>query len=478
MGMRSKNPGMDYISTRGQAPAAAFEDVLLAGLAPDGGLYVPREWPSLSQDNIAAFKGQSYADVAAVVMAPFTGEAFTQSQLREMAGDVYGRFDSPEVAPLTQVGDEDYILELYHGATLAFKDFAMQLLGAMFDEVLARRDKRLTIIAATSGDTGAAAIEALRPCERVDVVVLHPEGRVTEVQRRIMTTVDAPNVHNIAVQGSFDDCQAIVKRLFADEDFVAKVSLGGVNSINWARLAAQTVYYFTSHAAIAETDEAVNYVVPTGNFGDVFAGYVAKRMGLNVGRLAVATNANDILHRAMTTGDYAPAGVMPTTSPSMDIQVASNFERLLYDVTGRDGASLKARMEAFAQDRAMHLTEAERGAIAEDFVSYATGEEETLAEIADHYKATGSLIDPHTAVGRCAAKILRDRGALSGKVVALSTAHPAKFPEAVEKAADVAPQLPPAYADLFDRPETMIRSSNETEAVRSVILERVRAVQA
>lgn len=469
---------MDYISTRGAAPAAGFEDVLLAGLAPDGGLYAPRDWPKLSEDAIAGFRGAAYADVAAAVMATFTGDAFTEAELLAMARDVYGRFDHPDVAPLTQVGDEDYILELYHGATLAFKDFAMQLLGAMFDAALARRDRRLTIIAATSGDTGAAAIEALRPCARADVVVLHPEGRVTEVQRRIMTTVDAPNVHNIAVKGSFDDCQAIVKRLFADEAFVEKVSLGGVNSINWARLAAQTVYYFTSCAAVAGPGEAVSYVVPTGNFGDVFAGYVAKRMGLNIGRLAVATNANDILHRAMTTGDYAPATVTPTASPSMDIQVASNFERLLYDVSGRDGAAMKARMAAFAETRAMRLSQSERAAIAQDFVSYATGEAETLAEIRAHYEATGALIDPHTAVGRAAAKALRDRGALAGKVVTLSTAHPAKFPTSVEKATGQSPQLPPAYADLYDRPETMIRTPNDAGAVRAVILERARAARA
>ena len=468
---------MDYISTRGAAPAAAFEDVLLAGLAPDGGLYVPENWPTLPADIIAGFEDMAYADVAAAVMAPFAGDAFSEARLADMARDVYGRFGHPDVAPLTQVGDEDYILELYHGTTLAFKDFAMQLLGAMFDDVLSRRDRRLTIIAATSGDTGAAAIEALRPCARVDVVVLHPEGRVTEVQRRIMTTVDAPNVHNIAVKGSFDDCQAIVKRLFADEAFVEQVSLGGVNSINWARLAAQTVYYFTAHAAIAGAGEAVNYVVPTGNFGDVFAGYVAKRMGLKVGRLAVATNANDILHRAMTTGDYAPAQVMPTASPSMDIQVASNFERLLYDVSGRDGAAMKARMAAFAETRAMRLSEAERAAIAEDFVSYATGEAETLAEIRAHYEATGTLIDPHTAVGRCAAKALREQGALSGKVVTLSTAHPAKFPASVEEATGASPALPPAYADLYDRPEKMIRAANDADAIRAVILERVRAAR-
>ena len=466
---------MQYISTRGAAPAAVFEDVLLAGLAPDGGLYVPQDWPVLPEETIAGFEDRSYAQVAASVLAPFTGEAFGEADLLAMASDVYGRFDHPDVAPLTQVGEEDYILELFHGRTLAFKDFAMQILGAMFDAVLARRNRRLTIIAATSGDTGAAAIEALRPCDRVDVVVLHPEGRVTQVQRRIMTTVDAPNVHNIAVEGSFDDCQAIVKRLFADEAFVETVSLGGVNSINWARLAAQTVYYFTAHAALAGPGERVSFVVPTGNFGDVFAGYVAKRMGLGVARLAVATNANDILHRAMTTGDYAPARVTPTASPSMDIQVASNFERLLYDVAGRDGAAMKARMEAFADARAMRLTEAERAAIAKDFVSYATGEEETLAEIRAHYEETRTLIDPHTAVGRGAAKALRASGALSGKIVTLSTAHPAKFPASVERATGVCPELPPAYADLYDRPEKMIRTQNDVEAVRAVILERVRA---
>ena len=463
---------MKYQSTRGGAKSAAFEDVLLAGLASDGGLYVPTGWPGLTRSEIAAIAGMTYADAAAAIMARFCGEAFSEAELREMAQEVYGRFDAADVAPVVHVAGEDYILELFHGPTLAFKDFAMQLLGRMFDAVLARRNERLTVIAATSGDTGAAAIEALKPCKRVDVVVLHPEGRVTEVQRRIMTTVDAPNVCNIAVEGSFDDCQAIVKTLFADEDFVGRVGLGGVNSINWARLAAQIVYYFTAYAAVAVDNEQVSFVVPTGNFGDVFAGYVARRMGLSIGRLAVATNANDILHRAMTTGAYAPAGVTPTASPSMDIQVASNFERLLYDVMGRDGSALKARMEAFAQERSMSLSEAERAAIARDFVSYPAGERETLDEIRDHYEQTGALIDPHTAVGRCAAKALREKGALSGKVVTLATAHAAKFPEAVREATGVTPALPPAYADLFERPEHMVRSANDAGAVRDIILGR------
>ena len=465
---------MEYISTRGAAAPAGFEDVLLAGLAPDGGLYMPARWPSLTQQDIA---GLTYAETAAAVMAPFAEGAFDRRALLEMAQDVYGRFDHPETAPLVQVGEEDYILELFHGPTLAFKDFAMQILGRLFDAALERRDRRLTIIAATSGDTGSAAIEALKACARVDVVVLHPEGRVTEVQRRMMTSVDAPNVHNIAVEGSFDDCQSIVKQLFGDKAFAARAALGGVNSINWARLAAQVVYYFTAHAALAEADEPVSFVVPTGNFGDVFAGYAAKRMGLAVGRLAVATNSNDILHRAMTAGDYAPARVTPTASPSMDIQVASNFERLLFDVMDRDGAALKARMEDFARTRSMTLTAGERDAIAADFASCAVGEAETLDEIRSHHETTGTLIDPHTAVGRCAAKRLRAEGALSGKAVTLSTAHPAKFPDAVKQATGKTPALPPRYADLFERPEHMVKTANDSEAVKAVILERSRAAQ-
>ncbi len=467
---------MNYISTRGLSPAAGFEDVLLAGLAPDGGLYMPERWPSVAAAKMPE-PGKPYAESAASIMSLFTGEAFSEARLKEMAHEVYSRFSDARVAPLKQIDLDDYILELFHGPTLAFKDFAMQILGRMFDDVLARRDKRLTIIAATSGDTGAAAIDALRHCARVDVVVLHPEGRVTDVQRRMMTSVTAPNVHNIAVTGSFDDCQSIVKKLFADQDFAAAVSLSGVNSINWARLAAQTVYYFTASAAISAHDEAVNFVVPTGNFGDIFAGYAAKRMGLNIGTLAVATNANDILHRALTSGDYTPAKVTATASPSMDIQVASNFERLLFEVLDRDSALIRKKMEAFAEQQSMTLTENEQKIIANDFVSYAASEAETLSEIGSHYKETGDLIDPHTAVARCAAVRLREKGVLTGKTVTLSTAHPAKFPAAVERATGVAPALPERYADLFDRPEQMVKSANDASAVRAVILERVGAVR-
>ena len=331
---------MKYVSTRGAAPVADFETVLTAGLALDGGLYVPDTLTALDPSEIAGFAGAPYADVAAKILAHFTGDAFSQARLLEMARAAYDGFDHRDVAPLVQVGDDDWILELFHGPTLAFKDFAMQLLGRLFDDVLARRGRRLTVIAATSGDTGAAAIHALAPCEHVSVVVLHPEGRVTDVQRRMMTSIDAPNVLNIAVDGDFDGCQAIVKALFADRAFADSVHLSGVNSINWARLAAQTVYYFTALAALGG-DKPVNFVVPTGNFGDVYAGYVAKQLGLNIGRLGVATNANSILHNTLTTGEYQPAGVQKTLSPSMDIQVASNFERLLYNACGNDGDKIR-----------------------------------------------------------------------------------------------------------------------------------------
>ena len=464
---------MDYLSTRGRAPVVSFEDALLAGLAPDGGLYVPRRWPQQASAKIQALSNKPYAETAAYLIGLFAGGAFSESELSEFSERAYSRFDHNDVAPLSQVGDQDWILELFHGPTLAFKDFAMQFLGEMFDAALARRSERRTIIAATSGDTGAAAIDALKRCQNIDVVVLHPRGRVTDVQRRMMTCVDAANVHNIAVEGSFDDCQAIVKELFADKEFVEQVGLSGVNSINWARLAAQIVYYFTASAAIASIDEPVSFVVPTGNFGDIFAGYGAKRIGLAVNKLAVATNANDILHRALTVGDYSPARVLPTFSPSMDIQVASNFERLLFETMDRDTDKLRAEMLAFKENGAMQLDSEVQSRIREDFVSFASGEEETLSEIKRHHEVTGALIDPHTAVGRVAAQALRQAGALTGKVVTLSTAHPAKFPDAVEKATGQRPTLPPLHADLFARTEHMVTASANLGAVKEIITGRL-----
>ena len=465
---------MKYVSTRGAAPEAQFEEVLLTGLAPDGGLYAPLEWPTLTTAEITALREKSYPEAAANIVARFAGDSFSEARLLELANAAYGDFAASDTAPLTSLGGSDHILELYHGPTLAFKDFAMQLLGRLFDDVLAERNQRLTIIAATSGDTGAAAIEALRPCAHVNIVVLHPEGRVTDVQRRMMTSVDAPNVLNIAVGGAFDDCQAIVKSLFADREFVEQVSLSGVNSINWARVAAQTVYYFTARAALPTNCGAVNFVVPTGNFGDVFAGYVAKRMGLDIEKLVVATNANDILHRALTTGDYTPGNVQPTASPSMDIQVASNFERLLFEVMERNGNALRSRMQKFAADNTLALTDGERAEISKDFHSYAASEKETVGEIKRHFEETGALIDPHTAVARCAARALRDNNTLSGEVVTLSTAHPAKFPDVIQTVTGQMPQLPDHYATLFEQEEHMIRLSNDEGAIKNAILERFR----
>lgn len=460
---------MKYVSTRGAAGSANFEDVLLKGLVGDGGLFMPTSWPQLSANDLTAMRDQAYADVAATIMALFTGEAFSREKLLEMARDVYGAFDHGDVAPLTQVGEEDWILELYHGPTLAFKDFAMQILGRLFDDVLERRNQRITIVVATSGDTGAAAIEALKHCKRVNVVVLHPQGRVSEVQRRIMTCVESGQVTNIAVDGSFDDCQAIVKSLFADAVFVDEMQLSGVNSINWARLAAQMVYYFTATASVGGP---VSFVVPTGNFGDVFAGYAAKRIGLPISKLVVATNSNDILHRAIQHGDYKPSGVAKTSSPSMDIQVASNFERLLFEVMDRDHEELIDRMSTFQREGAMTLSVAERDRIGETFQSYAASEDQTATEIKQHFDEQNALIDPHTAVARVAARRLRSKGALTGKVITLSTAHPAKFPDAVEQATGRYPSLPNRYSNLFERPEFLLNAKADARAIKSIMRER------
>ena len=466
---------MNYVSTRGQALPADFEQVLTAGLAPDGGLYMPVSWPNLSQDVITGFRQKDYATIAASVLSYFTGDTITRERLSEITRTVYAGFHHEDVAPLAQVGDEDWILELFHGPTLAFKDFAMQLLGALFDEVLKRRGERLTIIAATSGDTGAAAIHALAPCENVDIVVLHPEGRVTDVQRKMMTTIEAPNVLNIAVKGDFDDCQAIVKQLFADDAFKQDVRLSGVNSINWARLAAQTVYYFTALASLPQTAR-FNFVVPTGNFGDVFAGYVAKKMGLPIGKLGVATNSNDILHRALSSGDYTPAGVTPTSSPSMDIQVASNFERLLYDAGGQNPDDTRALMEVFAEKKACSIPAAVLTKMREDFVSYAANEADTKSEMACHYKQTGTLIDPHTAVARVAAQKLRETGAMTGPIITLSTAHPAKFPEAVTAATGKMPTLPDYWDGLNERREFMDYAPADPSHIAAMISARFKKV--
>ncbi len=461
---------MDYISTRGRAPALGFEDVTLAGLASDGGLYVPREWPRFSEAEIAALAGKSYVETAVAVMRPFVAGALDDEALRDLCTQAYGRFAHDGVTPLVQLDAQHWLLELFHGPTLAFKDVALQLLGLLFERFLSARDTHLTVVGATSGDTGSAAIDALAGRAKVDVFMLHPAGRVSEVQRRQMTTVLAPNIHNIAVEGDFDDAQRIVKAMFNDEAARERLNLGAVNSINWARLMAQVVYYFYAAVRLGAPARKIAFSVPTGNFGDVFAGYVAARMGLPIERLIVATNVNDILHRALSTGDYSSGTVTPTAAPSMDIQVSSNFERLLFDLSGRDGVALAAMMSEFEATKKM--------AIPEDMLRGAQGlfssaridrDEMGLAMRWAHDRA-GHILDPHTAIGLAAA---RDATLPADTpVVTLATAHPAKFRDAVERATGLRPTLPARISGLFDRQERYDTLPATLDAVRAYVFER------
>ena len=460
---------MKYVSTRGSAPALDFAGVTLAGLASDGGLYVPEEWPQFSHDEIAAMRGLPYAELAARVMQPFVGDCLSPDRLRELTAKAYGRFAHAAVTPLTQLDERQWLLELFHGPTLAFKDVALQLLGLLFEEFLERDDGSLTIVGATSGDTGSAAIDAVAGLDRVEIFMLHPKGRVSDVQRRQMTTVRAPNVHNIAIDGSFDDAQAMVKRIFTDRDVTAKHRIGAVNSINWARLMAQVVYYFAASLQLGAPERKLAFSVPTGNFGDVFAGHVAARMGLPVERLIVATNVNDILHRALSAGDYSTDSVTPTAAPSMDIQVSSNFERLLYDVGGRDGAAMAEQMRAFEASRAMQLTNAQREGAAALFTSMRADEDDMARAMRWACENCAEIVDPHTAIGLHAARA----SDLSGDVpvVTLATAHPAKFPDAVERATGSRPALPTRVGDLFAREEAYTELPGTYEAVRDHILD-------
>jgi threonine synthase len=465
---------MDYISTRGSAPALDFEGVTLAGLANDGGLYLPREWPRLTHDEIRALRGLPYPALAARIMQPFVAGSLTEAELAALCETVYGDFGHATVTPLVQLDATHWLLELFHGPTLAFKDVALQLLGHLFETFLERRDARLTIVGATSGDTGSAAIQAVAGRERVEIFMLHPKGRVSEVQRRQMTTVRAPNVHNLAIEGSFDDAQAHVKRLFTDPHVNGPLNLGAVNSINWARLMAQVVYYFASALQLGAPDRAVAYSVPTGNFGDVFAGYVAAQMGLPIERLIVATNVNDILHRALSTGDYSAGGVTPTITPSMDIQVSSNFERLLFDVGGRDGAALAEQMRGFEAARAMHLTNAQVQGAAALFTSVRADQDQTTRALQWAHRHAGQVIDPHTGVGIHASLAAAETGAVARgmPIVTLATAHPAKFRDAVERAVGVRPALPARVGDLFGREEHYVELPGDYAAVRDHVLER------
>ncbi|MGR3436437.1 MAG: threonine synthase [Shimia sp.] len=455
---------MHYVSTRGQAPALTFEEAMLTGLARDGGLYVPEAIPQMTQADIAALAGLPYEEAAFRVMRPFVGDAFADDTFRGAIERAYAGFDHAARAPLVQLGPDHHLLELFHGPTLAFKDFAMQLIGQLFQIALERRGDRVTIVGATSGDTGSAAIEAFRGLDAVDVFILYPHGRVSEVQRRQMTTPTEANVHALAVDGNFDDCQARLKDMFNDFAFRDRVGLAGVNSINWARVLAQVVYYFTSAVALGAPHRAVSFTVPTGNFGDIFAGYVVKRMGLPIDRLVVATNRNDILHRALSTGDYTQQGVHPTITPSMDIQVSSNFERALFDAYGRDGGAVAQLMNEL-KGGGFHVSQGALEALREHFDSGRADEDETSAQIATSLRETGELLCPHSAVGVHVAEA--HRGA--SPMVTLATAHPAKFPDAVEAATGRRPPLPPRMADLYERAERLTRVANDLVALEALI---------
>ena len=463
---------MDYISTRGSAPALDFAGATLAGLASDGGLYVPREWPRFSEAEIAAMAGLPYAELAARVMQPFVGNSLSPERLLELCQAAYGRFAHTAVTPLRQLDQQHWVLELFHGPTLAFKDVALQLLGLFFEEFLGRGGDPLTIVGATSGDTGSAAIDAVAGRARVDIFMIHPKGRVSDVQRRQMTTVLAPNVHNIAIEGTFDDAQAMVKRMFTDPAMTGRFHVGAVNSINWARLMAQVVYYFAAALQLGAPGRKVAFAVPTGNFGDVFAGYVAAQMGLPIERLIVATNINDILHRALATGDYSAGTVTPTAAPSMDIQVSSNFERLLFDLGARNGVALAAQMAGFEASKSMQLTNMQRANLTEGgasalFSSARADADDMTRALRWAWEECGELLDPHTAIGLHAARMAGI--APQVPVVTLATAHPAKFRDAVERATGQRPGLPARIGDLFEREERFTELPGDYAAIADYI---------
>jgi len=463
-----------YLSTRGEASTLSFTDALLAGLARDGGLYVPQSYPTLDAATIAGFAGRPYAQVAQEVIGPFIGGEIEAGAFTAMLEASYATFRHPAVTPLAQIGDNLFVLELFHGPTLAFKDVAMQLLGRMMDHALKARGQRATIVGATSGDTGAAAIEAFSGLEQVDVFIMYPHGRVSDVQRRQMTTVEAPNIHAIALEGTFDDCQAILKGLFNNHSFRDGLRLSGVNSINWARVVAQTVYYFTSAAVLGGPHRKVSYTVPTGNFGDILAGYIAKQMGLPIDRLIIATNENDILARTLDSGAYEVKGVHATSSPSMDIQVSSNFERLLFDAYGRDPAAIRGLMGAQAQGGRFSIDAAPLAKIRSEFDALRTGETGTAKEIARVYKEAGYLLDPHTAVAVHGARKALAK-APHVPMVALGTAHPAKFGDAVFAASGVRPPLPAHMEGLMERKEHFTVLPNDQAAIEQFVRQRARA---
>ncbi|MCP3386820.1 MULTISPECIES: threonine synthase [unclassified Bradyrhizobium] len=464
-----------YISTRGEAPELGFCDVMLTGLARDGGLYVPVTWPQLSVETIAGFFGRPYWEVAVDVIRPFVGGEISDAELGRMANEAYATFRHPAVVPLRQMSPHQFVLELFHGPTLAFKDVAMQLISRLMDHVLAKRGQRTTIVVATSGDTGGAAVEAFAGLENVDLIVLFPHKRISEVQQRMMTTTGAANVHALAIEGNFDDCQALVKGMFNNHRFRDATSLSGVNSINWARIVAQVVYYFTSAVAAGAPARAVDFIVPTGNFGDIFAGYVAKRMGLPVRTLRIAANVNDILARTLKTGIYEVREVHATASPSMDIQISSNFERLLFEASKRDAASVRRLMDSLKQSGRFVLPDATLAAIREEFDAGRADETETAAAIRAAWREAGELVDPHTAVALAVAD--RDTTDTTVPNIVLSTAHPAKFPDAVDAACGQRPQLPAWLDGLMTKSEHMKVMKNDQAEVERFVLSVSRAAK-
>jgi len=462
---------LQYISTRGAAPALDFTGVLLSGLARDGGLYVPETWPFFDKDRLKNLVGRDYANLALAVMAPFIGDALPQNRLKAIIHDAYAQFRHRAVAPLVQVDAATWLMELFHGPTLAFKDVALQLVGRLYDEILGQTKKRIAIVGATSGDTGSAALEACRDRAAIDVFMLYPNGRVSEIQRRQMTTIDAPNVFNVAIDGTFDDCQDLLKALFNDHAFRDRIGMSAVNSINWARVMAQIVYYFAAALALGAPGRAVSFAVPSGNFGNIYAAYAARRMGLPVRQLIVGSNRNDILARFFKSGVMEIGAVHPTLSPSMDIQVSSNVERLLFDLYGRDGARLAADMATFRKSGRLALPLSAFAQADAPFSSFALDDAGTLATMADFYRETGQIIDTHSAIGLAAARACRDGHDVP--VVALATAHPAKFPDAVKRAIGISPALPPHLADLFARPERFDVLPNDAAVLKTFILDKL-----
>ncbi|GAA6167697.1 threonine synthase [Sessilibacter corallicola] len=459
---------MKYISTRGQAPALNFEDVVLTGLASDGGLYVPESLPKFSAEEIQSWAGLSYQELAFKVMKPFVADCMAEEDLKSLIDKSYATFRHKAIAPMVQTGHNEWVLELFQGPTLAFKDFALQFLGNLLDYILKKRDQKVVIIGATSGDTGSAAIEGCRHSDNVDIFIMHPHERVSDVQRRQMTTVIAKNVHNIALEGNFDDCQNMLKASFADQSFLpSDRRLVAVNSINFARIMAQIVYYFYSAIALGAPNREVSYSVPTGNFGDIFAGYLAKQMGLPIKQLIVATNQNDILHRCISANDHTKKTLVHSLSPSMDIMVSSNFERLLFDLYDRDGSAISQLMDGF-KSGGMALTDTVMERLQSQFSSYRLDDDETVKVIAEVFEETEYLLDPHTAIGLKAGREVR--ADQETPVVNLATAHPAKFPDAVKKAVDIAePPLPHHMSDLFEREEKYTVLENDIQKVHSYI---------